>query len=330
MLENPFFNVDSVTYITEQKSREIASVRYIIAEKNLINWKIEDKADKLTREYVAGIITGSLSTELTNPQRKAVYRVPRSSYVNDRIKNREALCEIYADDETDLEEIPDVPLPADYLADREDVCELIHISGLPTKERTVFAFLIAQYLALHGKTIIIEKDKDYHTLSDYVVKSGLEHTNIDIDVLLSEPFETLDKIRRSEQNLICITAFARAEYSYPFVCNLLYNNLTDSVQSIVIEDDLNEISASKSGICIIPTNAPQIIKTCEKLPSDSVKFVGVNLNYLAETQILNSCSLQIILSDLLEKRIAETPIVTVTSLRLGGEYDLRSILQTVS
>ena len=58
-------------------------------------------------------------------------------------------------------------------------------------------------------------------------------------------------------------------------------------------------------------------------------FVGVNLQSLPETRILNGNTMATIISDVLETDIDETVILNIRSLKIGGEsgYDLRSIIE---
>jgi hypothetical protein len=60
-----------------------------------------------------------------------------------------------------------------------------------------------------------------------------------------------------------------------------------------------------------------------------MRFVGVNLQSLPETRILNGNTMSTILSDVLETDVDDTVILNIRSLKIGGEsgYDLRSIVK---
>lgn len=328
MLVNPFLKVDSVVYITEKGSSEIPSVNYIVAEKGFNNWEIIE--GYLTREYISGIVNGSLRQDTFGGKRKAVYRVPRAAYVQDRIKDRNSLNDKYEDDESYLKDVPPVNIPEQSLVDKAVVCEIKHIVGSDSEERTAFCFLIAQYLAFSGKTLIIEKDTEYHRLTEFVTKSGVQCLQIPISEFLASPNETIEKIRRSESSLICILAFERLKYSYPFISNVLYNNLASDISYFISEDDFTEAPIMQKYTVVIPSNIIGVLSTCEKLDGNYLhlcKFVGVNFQSLPETRIVNGTSLAKILSDVLEMYIEHSPILTVSSLKLGGSsYDLRSII----
>lgn len=329
LLENPFLKVDKVCYITTKGAREIPSVEYIIAEKNLTNWEII--TGHLTREYVAGIITGSLREDTYNKKRKALYRVPRAAYLQDRIKNREDLEEEYIDDEKLLQDVPPVAVPEPSISESSEPASIIHVAGLPSDERTVMAFLLAQYMSLNGKTLIIDKDCDYHLLSEFVTKSGVRCKQITVTEFLEDPVKALDSIIRSEEKLVCITALERINYSYAFLCNVLYNNLSSKIRYFIREDDFNEAPVTMPYIVTLPASITGILQTCESLDANYTnlqRFVGINLGSIPEMRILNSKTMATILSDVLETEVKDPVIFNVKSLRIGGDdgYDLRSII----
>ena len=329
MLENPFLRVDKVCYITERGAKELPSIHYIIAEKGFTNWEVVE--GYLTREYVTGVITGALRNDTFNKKRLALYRVPRSAYLQDRIKNRNALEQAYLDDEHLLKDVPAVEVPEPTISETEEVAPIIHVAGLETNERTALAFLLAQYLSLEGKTLIIDKDTEYHTLSEMVTKSGVACRNITVTEFFNNPAQTLELIKTCSERLVCITALERINYSYAFLCNVLYNSLSTKISFFVREDDLSEAPLTVHYIVAVPASVIGILKTSEQLDDNYVhlmRFVGVNLWDLPETKILNGNTMTIMLSDLLETKVYDTPILNIRSLKIGGEdgYDLRSII----
>jgi hypothetical protein len=329
MLENPFLKVDKVCYITESGAKELPSIHYIIEEKGFTNWEVV--VGFLTREYVTGVITGALRTDNFNKRRRALYRVPRSSYIQDRIKNKESLDEEYEDDEKVLKNVPPVDVPESTISDAEEVAPIIHVVGLVTEERTALTFLLAQYLAFTGKTIIIDKDSDYHTLTEFVTKSDVVCRNITISEFIENPNRVLEIVKTCAERLICFTAVERINYSYAFLCNVLYNNLSTKISYFIREDDFTEAPLTLPYTVVIPASVVGILKTCEQLDSNYthlMRFVGVNLQSLPETKILNGNTMATILSDVLEIPISKATILNVRSLKIGGEagYDLRSII----
>lgn len=330
MLENPFLKVDKVCYITESGAKELPSVRYIIEEKGFQNWEIVEGF--LTREYVTGVITGALRTDNFNKKRMALYRVPRAAYLQDRMKNKESLEEEYIDDEKLLKDVPPVGVPEPSISDREELAPILHVAGLDSQERTALVLLLAQYLALEGKTVILEKDVEYHQLTEFITKSEVPCRQITVSEFIEDPEKALDLIRTCSEKLVCITSIDRLDYSYAFIFNVLYNNLSTKVSYFIREDTFNEAPATSTYIACLPTNIPGLLKSCEELDGSYVnwmRFVGVNLQFLPETQILNGNTMATILSDVLETTVPETLILNVRSLRIGGEagYDLRRFVE---
>jgi hypothetical protein len=330
MLSNPFLSIDKVEYITEKGSKEIISVKYITEELGLTNWNIIPGS--LTREFISGLISGTLRSDEIAPTRKAVFRQRRSDYVADRMSNKKSLDEKYLSDEEDLADIPDEQLIPITPMEIEESCKVITIAGLPMQERTVFSFVMAQYLAHSGKTLIIEKDFEYLTLSDMAVKANITFVRVDIAELYRNAKDVFRFLRNTNERLIVVSCHQKSDYNYSFVCNLMYNNLANILSYMVVESDLHEVATSTDYIAVLPNNIVDIIKTSELLPDNyrsNASFVGVNMRNVKEVSILNSEAMTLIVKDLLQ--IAEemtVPVVNIRSLKLGGEaHDLRMLIK---
>lgn len=331
LLENPFLKVDKITYITEVNSPEIASVNYIIDQKKYENWEIVE--GHLTREYVSGIINGNLRNEVLNPKRKAVYRVPRETYLKERLKNRDSLEEEYEDDEKQLRNIPDMELPDSSISDSSNVCEIYKIVGADNDERTMFAFLTAQYLSFSGKTMILERDVDYHRLTEFVTKAELPNVMlVEVAELLSNPVQVIEKIRASSAKLIVVGAIRRVSYKYNFVLSILYNNLMSDVRYLVQEMSFEEAPSTEKYIAVFPSTIIGILNMAENINLTTVhnaRFVGMDLHQLPALLINSSKAVSTILEDILEVQNIGVQLIAVNSLKIGGDstYDLRSIIE---
>lgn len=331
MLENPFLHIDKVTYITDVGSQEIASINYIIEAKKYKNWEIVE--GHLTREFVAGIINGTGRTEVMNPKRKAVYRQPKEVYLRERLKNKDSLDEEYKDDNKELSGIPDVRFPEESYAEKDAICEIIKVVGDDCDERTVFAFLLAQYVAFSGKTLILESDKVYHKLTEYATKASPDFMDIvEISELISSPAETIQRIRSSTAKLVCVGCIEQVDYTYSFILNLLYNNLISDVRYIVSEMSFDECPSTEKYILTFPASVIGVLKMTERLDISTLHnatLVGVDINQLPEIVIDNTQIVQTILQDVLELGNLNVQLVNVQSLKIGGNstYDLRSILE---
>lgn len=331
LLENPFLKVDKITYITEVNSPEIASVNYIIDQKKYENWEIVE--GHLTREYVSGIINGNLRNEVLNPKRKAVYRVPRETYLKERLKNRDSLEEEYEDDEKQLRNIPDMELPDSSISDSSNVCEIYKIVGADNDERTMFAFLTAQYLSFSGKTMILERDVDYHRLTEFVTKAELPNIMlVEVAELLSNPVQVIEKIRASSAKLIVVGAIRKVQYKYNFVLSILYNNLMSDVRYLVQEMSFEEAPSTEKYIAVFPSTIIGILNMAENINLTTVhnaRFVGMDLHQLPALLINSSKAVSTILEDILEVQNIGVQLIAVNSLKIGGDstYDLRSIIE---
>lgn len=330
MLENPFLKVDHITYITEIASPEVVSVEYIIDQKKYDNWEVIE--GHLTREYVSGIVNGNLRNEVLNPKRKAVYRVPKETYLRERMRSHDSLEEDYVDDEKALAGIPSVTPPTDTKSDRDNVCEIYKIVGADNQERTCFAFLTAQYLSFSGKTLILESDVEYHRLTEFVTKSGLKGIMlVEVDDLLNQPLQVLERIRASSAKLVVVGAISRVEYKYNFVLSILYNNLMTDIRYLVQEMAFEEAPTTEEYIAVFPSTMVGILQMADNINVSTVqnaRFVGMDFCQLKELLIDSSETVETILKDVLELAEISVQLVAINSLKIGGDstYDLRSII----
>ena len=330
ILDNPFLKCDKVIYITEKDSKELSSVRYIIDTRGYDNWEIVE--GYLTREYVSGIINGTLRTDNVGAKRKAVYRVPREAYVKERLKNKDSLSEKYIDDEQDLADIPDEQAPI-WVPQQIDLDgEVIHIAGGNIEERTVFAFLSAQYMSLLDKTLILERDIEYHLLTEYVTKSGVDCCLVDVKDVLLNPNRAIEVIRKTPKQLVCVVCTPRIEYNYSFIFNVLYNNLKSYVRYFVREDMFTEVPNSAEFVVAMRSSVPGILEACEQIdPSFAhlANFVGVNFQSLPETKIVSGHQINLILKDVLNVNKISSEVINISTLKIDGDsgYDLRSVLR---
>jgi len=326
--DNEFVNVDRVLLLMEEDHPAKKSAEFIIKEENLDNWEIQ--TGSMTRAYVTEVINGTYRNEGLHYKRKAVYRVPRADYVKQRLRERDSLSEPYADDDNDLADIPDVDVPPEIVAESVKKLEKYYIVGDTIDERTALAFLAAQYLSLTGKTVIVESDCEYHTLTEFVTKSGVECQLIEVRDLYESLHGTLDVIRKTESKLIVIGAIERTQFSYTFLVNLLYYSLTEDVDHFVVELPFNELPYGRKVTAVAPSTVIGMLKMSEQLDKamlSNIRFVGVNLNQLPEIHVNSGSVMSYILRDVFSCNDILCPVVTVTSLRLNGTaYDMGSVL----
>lgn len=326
--DNEFVNIDRVLLLMEEDHPARKSAEFIIEEEKLENWEIQ--TGSMTRAYVTEVINGTYRNEGIHYKRKAVYRVPRADYVKQRLRERDSLNESYADDDNDLADIPDVEVPPEIVTESVKKLEKYYIVGEESDERTAMAFLAAQYLALTGKTIIVEADCEYHTLTEFVTKSGIECQLIEVKDIYESLYGALDIIRKAENKLIVIGAIERTQFSYSFIVNLLYYSLIDDVDHFVVELPFDELPYGRNITAVAPSTIIGMLKMSEQLDKamlNNIRFVGVNLNQLPEVHVNSGVVMSYVLRDVFSCNDILCPVVTITSLRLNGTaYDMGTVL----
>ena len=305
LLEKVFLRVDSVVYITETGSSEIDSVKFLIKDRGFDNWEIVQGA--LTREFVTGVINGNARDDFSNAKRKAVYRVPKSEYVRQQSRHSNLLEEErYKDDDESIQEMPDEKLPVYIPPEQVATCKSYDIIGHDIQERTLFVYIIGQYLSTHGV---------------YYVED-----------LYERPQQVLDEIRHDGHKLIVVLAKRRVDFSYNFTFNFLYNNLVHDIMYAVREGSFGEEPTEGKYTVVFPNTVPGVLSMCNSTDMNFVKytkFVAIHTNTLSELRLPTNESISAIIEDILnDTDIQPVELLSITSLELGGDdaYDLRSVL----
>lgn len=331
LLDKVFFKVDEVVYITEKGSDEIESVKFLINTKEYKNWEIIQ--GQLNREFVTGVVNGSARTDISQSKRKAVFRVPKSEYVREKTRQTELIeGEAYVDDDEAIQEMPDEKMPVYLPPEREHICQCYDIVGIPSDERTMFVFIMSQYLATHGKTLIVERDWEYHKLGEMTTKSGVDFESVTVEELFHNANVVFQKIRDTRHKLIIVLASSRKEYNYSFVFNLLYNNLEDALSYIIREDDFGEEPTESKFTVVTSNKMYDILHTCSKINMNFIrhlKFVTITQSNMLDMRLPNSLVVDMIIRDVLNSEdIPPSELLSINSLKLGLEdgYDLRSVM----
>lgn len=326
--DNDYLAVDNVVYLTEEDSEELESLNYLIDEFNLSNWEII--TGSMSRAFVTEVINGTFRGDKMNVKHKAVYRRPRAEYVKSQLKNYDTLDDEYPDDEHDLSEIPDVEIPVEEVPTNAEHLSYVYIAGLKGLERSAFTFIAAQYLALTDKTILVESDPEYHTITEFATKSGVEATHVQMSMLYEDPERAFRVIREAEHNLVILECVDRIDFDYKFICQLLYYNLENDFTYLLHEIPLEEITTNHVATVTVPSTVIGTLATGELVDKsllDNVNFVGVNLNQLPEIHINSGVVMSTLLADILSTKDIVCPVVTINSLKLhGSAYDLGKVL----
>lgn len=331
ILDRVFFRVDHIIYITEPGSDEIESVQFLIEDQGYTNWEIIKGA--LTRDYVTSVINGSARDDFTNTKRKAVYRIPKESYVRNRTRQSEIMGEeVYKDDDEQIQEMPDEKMPVYVPPEREVTCQCYDIVGDNNIERTAFTFIMAQYLSTRGKTFLVERDWEYHTLGECCTKSGVQCGIFYIDDLMADPRYTLERVLDCQEKLVVFLCRRKFKFNYSFVFNLLYSKLIGKFTYAVREDIYGEEPTEGKYTVVFPNTMVGLLKMCQLINISFIKytkFVAVHMDTLKELRLPTGASMRVLIEDVLNtKDITSVELVSISSLKMGSNvtYDLRSVL----
>ena len=326
--ENAYMNTDRIVFVLTENSTQHKAVNYLVEEYKIDNWEVV--LGNLTKAYVTEVVNGTYRTDKFNVKHKAVYRIPRGDYVHNALKHRDTLQQEYTDDEKDLKDIPDEPVPEQPLPDKQRTLTKCYVAGDKCEERTAFTFLAGQYMALKGKTLIVESDVDYHTITEYATKSGVDMYLITIGELFEDLPTALANIRKSDKSLIVVGTIDRVDFSYKFILDLLYYNLLNDVDYMMCEVGFNDIPHGKRFALVIPSTMRGVLTISEELNRVYYKYanyVGVNLNYLPQVHLNSGIVMSMLLRDILSDNQILCPVVTISSLKLNGSaYDLGSVV----
>lgn len=326
---NSYLIIDNIIYITEEDSPEISSMRFIIETNDITNWDIVE-GTSLTRAFVTEVINGTFREDKMSARRKAVYRRPRADYVKQQLRNTDSLQEDYIDDEHDLSDIPEEPIPEMEPVQSVRNLKKVYIAGLSGLERSVFAFLAAQYISRTDKVLLIESDPEYHTITEFSTKSEVPACRVSMSMLYEDVERTLRVMRECEENLVILECIDRIPFNYRYILSLLYHNLANDFSYVINEIDLEDMPSNQPVVVTVPSTVLGTLATGEKVDKLFVpycRFVGVNLEYLNEIHINSGIVMSTILSDILSTQGIVCPVVTVSSLRLNGStYDLGAII----
>lgn len=328
LTNNSYLAVDRVIYITEENAAELASYNFLIESKEIDNW--EYVTGSMSRAYVTEVINGTFRSDKFDSKRKAVYRTPRAEYVKQQLKNKDSLEEEYIDDEKDLMDIPDEEIPEIKVVEHRDILQRVYIAGESGYERSVFAFLAAQYLSLTNKVLIVESDPDYHTITEFSTKSNVEATRVSMSMLFEDPARFFTVVKQAEHNLVIVECIDRITFDYKYICSLIFYNLVEDFDFLIYEMSLDDIPSKTHVTITVPSTVIGTLRVGEAVDKSLVpycSFIGVNIKQLPELHINSGVVMSTLLSDLMSTKNIICPVITVSTLKLvGTAYDFGAIL----
>lgn len=326
--DNDYLAIDRIIYIANTDSNTIKSLQYLIEDKELKDWEIIP--GNVTRAFVQEVINGTYRDDQFNAQKKVVVRRPRADYVKQQLKNHETLDQEYPDDDNDLSGIPDeepiFEVPQEVPASLRN----IYVTGPASRERTALAFLAAQYLSKSSRTIILESDPDYHLLTEFATKSGVEADVVTVSMLYDNVSNAMEAIKATKANLVIIECIDRIAFNYRYLCSLLFYNLETEFDYFVVENAIEDVPEETNMIVVMPSTVTGLLSVGETIDKSWLPycdFVGVDLLDLPETHISSGVVMSKILNDIMSDNGIVCPVITISSLRLDGAcYDFGTIL----
>lgn len=331
MLSSPFLKLTGKMVYLIGNELPIDEVTSFIETNEISQWQVYQ--GDLSPRFITGIVSGEgRETEIKETE-VYTYRMRASDYI--KYKQQQGYEDNerhYMTDEDLLAGIPDEVMPEMVTPQFDFKHKTYYIVGECGIERTLFTFVLAQYLSLEAKTLIVESDVRYHTLSDMVTKSGIKCELFKIEDLYGDAKRVLNKIKNSTEKLIVLTATERIEYDYSFVMDIVMSNTVGFIANFIQECSYNDAPYGRSYTIVCKNTVPEVLKCINSLkydtPEDLVTFVGLQLNNVGPVNI-NTSEFKAIVNNLLGKNNLEAQVVRAKGVKLKGEdiiYDVLSLV----
>lgn len=331
MLSSPFLKLTGKFMYLISKDLDIDEVNNFIETNEITQWQVYQ--GDLSPRFITTIVSGEGRDTEYKETEIYTYRMRAADYIKyKQSQGYEDNERHYMTDEDRLAGIPDEIMPEMVTPQIDFKHKLYYIVGDCCLERTLFTFVLAQYLSLEAKTLIVESDVRYHTLSDMVTKSGVKCDIIKLEDLYADAKKTINRIKSSTEKLIVLTATERLEYDYEFILDVLMNNTIGFIANFIQECGYSDVPYGRSYTVVCKNTVPEILKCVNSLkydtPEDLVKFVGLQLNDVGPINI-NTGEFKAIVNNLLGKNNLEAQVVRAKGVRLKGEgiiYDVLSLI----
>ena len=278
---------------------------------------------------VADVLSGeSLSSKETVVELRT-YRIRAADYVRSQ-KDKEGLNyeEAYVSDEDELSNIKDEPVPEDLRATDSKLAVRHIVCGDNIREVCSWVLLKAQYLALNGKVLILEKDIEYHTLFDMISKIQIPYDFFDIVDIYRDCYGVISQIKNSKSKIIFVGSKSRIKYNYDILMNILISNLRENLDFYIYQSELSKIPYGVSCDIIIPTTVPEILKAVNTMSNissfDDLRFIGLDITNLGIVSI-NESEFKTLLQDLFRENSIKSVVVKIQGLILRKEVGLGGI-----
>ena len=330
-VDSPFLTLNgSVVYLIG-KETDYNTVHVFLDTKDIHNWAVYQ--GDLSVKFITDIIIGNGRRAQEGINEVVTYRVRASDYIKQQNQLKyENNGGKYLTDEDLLQGIPDVEEPEEITPPSDHQLITNYIVGCPTMERSLMVFLLAQYLSMKQRVLIVEKDIEYHMLGEILTKSNVPFTYVEIEDLLKDVSYAIDTIKLAKDRLVFVGTKNRRSYDYNFVFELLQSNLKDNFDYMIRECDFDETPYGKYYTVVSQNTVPALLKCCNSLKyavdPEMVTFVGMQSGNLGALN-LTSAEMKGIIEMVLSCNGIAAQVVQANGLLLKGEnvvYDILSIL----
>lgn len=287
----------------------------------------------LSSRFITDIVSGAARLSDETETEVITYRMRASDYaLEQNIKRYESDEDGYVTDEEELAVVPPIEEPEVQVPSVDILTSVYYVVGKKSIERTLFAFIEAQYLSLTGKTIIVESDVSYHRLTDMVLKSSVNFEYIDIEDFHCNSSQTVAEIKNSQAALIVIGCKSRFVYDYNFIFDLLVSNLTGWCDYFVKECDYSQTPYGQRYSIVCADTVPDILECCNSLAYDVdpslVTMIGVRTSGRTDLNC-SSSEMTDICRVILDKPELNAEVVEALGINLKGDevvYDVLSVI----
>lgn len=331
ILDSPFMKIKgNVVYLVDN-TYDLKTINDFLNSKSLTSWAVYQ--GDLSNKFISEIVSGEGRQTVEGQVDIVTYRIRASDYVKQQTSLKyESDDNDYMTDENMLRDIPDEVEPEDINPTTEAIAKVNYVVGDNSIERTLMAFFLAQYRSMERKTIIIEKDSEYHTLTEFVTKTGIDCEFITIDEIVDDITSVINTIRATAKKLIVIGCIKRMVYDYNFIMDILQSNLKTDVSYFIRECNYEETPYGRTYSIVVKNTVPDVLKCCNSLKfdiiPDDVTFIGMQLGNLGPVNITSKEMNAVITSVLGKNGIVAQVIKTEGVLLKGDEvvYDILGIL----
>lgn len=316
-----FFRSEQLIYVTPPNSREINMIDFLKNEGSLSN-VIVLQGD-LTKEFLISVIKGEASGKHAKITRKAVVRRRVSEFKEEAMRTTLPDEDYVQTEEIKLREVPQTPEFQPKIIETPITGTLIQITGLPSAPKTEFSVLLAQYLANHGKTLLIETDMRFFATSYLLHQAGIDYDDIPLNNFYRDPIGFIRQIGESQHSLVCLTGTSKdigSDIRVYSILNTLYASLKHNIKHFIYQTALQDILPSVQTIICMKNDVLSVLETISNLPVESssrMDYVAIDQN-VGEIAIHDGYVLSSMVSELINHNV-DVEIYSFKSVKLGGE-----------